>query len=163
MPQNTVFQPAVFTPAAHRTAPDPTPANTVSARPQRSGSERRRRNGPQIGVRLDALEYEAIRLRAEAAGLTPPDYLRRKGLGSVARLRQKPERPDQAVRHQLQILLGHAGRIGNNANQLARHMNTAAKAGRPVPLDVMAIRELQASLRALRAELRRALGIEDVA
>ena len=127
---------------------------------KRSGTERRIKRA-QIGVRLDPLEHEALLLRADIAGLTPADYLRKRGLGTAARVRRPPETSDQATRALLRQLVGLVSSVGNNVNQMAHAVNRAALAGQPLPVGVEAVHDLNETLKVLRAELRELAGIRD--
>lgn len=133
-----------------------------STRKPPSGSERRRRHGRQIGVRLDPLEHEAVVMRARTLGLTPADYLRRRGLGSIARMRRASETAGQVNRKLLKQLIGLVGQMGNHTNQMAHWMHVAAHAGEPLPVDVEAVQNLNDTMKTLRAELRQLAGIQDV-
>ncbi len=127
---------------------------------KRSGTERRLRR-TQVGVRLDPMEHEALLLRAEIAGLSPPDYLRKRGLGTAARVRKPPETSDQVTQALLRKLVGLVGSVGNNVNQMAHQVNLAALAGQPLPIGVGAVHDLNETLRIMRAELRELVGIRD--
>lgn len=127
---------------------------------RRSGTERRLKR-TQVGVRLDPLEHEALLLRAEIAGLTPADYLRKRGLGTAARVRKPPETSDQITQALLKKLVGLMGSVGNNVNQMAHQVNLAALAGQPLPVGVEAVHDLNDTLKVLRAELREIAGIRD--
>ena len=88
-----------------------------------SGSETRKRTRP-LTIRLDAQEREELERRAEAAGVSLAAYVREKCLGgSGPRSRRRPAYDrDELIR-----LLGQAGKIGSNVNQIARHLNQGGR------------------------------------
>jgi hypothetical protein len=81
----------------------------VRGRPQLPDSQRRSR---RLWLRLTAQELGAIQAKAEVAGLSFAAYLRRAALSKTV-----SARTDKQVCGQLQ-------RIGNNLNQIARHLNS---------------------------------------
>jgi Bacterial mobilisation protein (MobC) len=85
-------------------------------RPQLPDSQRRSR---RLWLRLTAQEQSAIQAKAEVAGLSLAEYLRRAALAKSVH-----PRTDGKVCGQLQ-------RIGNNLNQIARTLNS----GFPVDRD----------------------------
>ena len=137
------------------------PPNTVPTRSARSGTANRRKRC-QVGVRLTTTERAAVDERAAAAGIGAADYLRRAGLGTGARLRRPAPTVTRATLDALRSLAGQAALIGNNLNQVARAVNTALKAGEAPSPEVAAVRGVEAALDGLRADLRRALGVEGV-
>lgn len=132
----------------------------VPVRRARSGTEQRLKR-MQVGVRLDPMEHEALVLRAEIAGLTPADYLRKRALGGAAKIRRPPQTADQVTQALLKQLIGMVGALGNNVNQMAHAINIAALAGQPLPVEVDAVHDLNATLKAMRTELRELAGIRD--
>ena len=137
------------------------PPDTAPARSARSGTANRRRRC-QVGIRLTAAERAMVDERAAAAGIGAADYLRRAGLGTGARLRRPAPTVAQAMLDALHAIAGQAASIGNNLNQVARAANAAVKAGDVPSPDVSAVRGVEAALNGLRADLRRALGVEGV-
>ena len=84
-----------------------------------AGSEKRQRLKGYF-VRCSAKELQEIDAKADAAGYTPPAFLRFAALGSAgARAKRKPPVDLVALRQ----LLGHLGKIGSNLNQIARALN----------------------------------------
>lgn len=127
----------------------------------RRGSETRVRD-PQVGVRLSPPEFERVSSLAAAARLSRPDYMRRAALGGRARTRRAAVSADQAVADALRQVAGQLARIGNNVNQIARSANLDARAGRSASPDATALGDVEAALDAIRAEVRRALGLRSV-
>ena len=78
-------------------------------RPQLPDSQRRSR---RLWFRLTAQELSAIQAKAEVAGISLAEYLRRAALTKTVRART-----DGQVCEQLR-------RIGNNLNQIARALNS---------------------------------------
>ena len=95
------------------------PAQTVTPRKNRSGSEKRKRPMP-FPVRLSPQERAAIEAGAERAGLTLGTYIRSCVL--AAPTTRACRRPSVEVIAATK-LLGALNRIGGNLNQLARHAN----------------------------------------
>lgn len=86
---------------------------------RRSGSERRRRDAI-VPVRLLDQEREALRARAEAAGLTLGAYLRQAGLGYAGMRARHTPRVNAVLLSQAIAALNKAG---SNLNQIARRSN----------------------------------------
>jgi Bacterial mobilisation protein (MobC) len=114
-----------------------------------SGSETRQRQ-LALRIRLTADEHAAISAASERAGLSLAGYARSQLL-SAPPVRQA--RRPQAERAELARLLGELGKIGSNANQMARTLNGGGKA--PAPTDLAA---MQADIAAIREAIMRALG-----
>ncbi len=74
--------------------------------------------GARINVRLSAAERDALRRRAELAGVTVSEYVRRRALSDG----------DRAVVYvdesELKKLFVQLRRVGSNLNQCARELNT---------------------------------------
>jgi hypothetical protein len=109
------------------------------------------RNGGRFLVRLRAGDAEAVRREAQEMCLSPSGWIAALVARRVAGRPRLP--PRQAA-----ALLGVAAevhRIGVNANQIARALNTAVAGGRGLELEVAAIeafrRELRAGLVGLHA------------
>ena len=106
-----------------------------------AGSDKRQR-GKIIAFRCLDEEFNAIVAKADKAGLTVAAFIRAATLGDPGpRAQRRPPADHVALRQ----LVGHAGRIGNNINQIARALNTAEKGG---------LTELPEALRACPAALR---------
>lgn len=86
------------------------------------GSEKRKRE-KHLTFRLSSEERSAIDAAAEAAGLTPGSYARQILFGAPQPRSVRRRVADHAV---LARLLGQAGKIGSNLNQLARASNGGA-------------------------------------
>ena len=134
---------------------------TVSVR-CRSGSAKRARPRA-IGVRVTAEERARLSSLAIAAGAgSLADYLRRVGLAHAPVPGRGGKRADPAVAEALRRVSGALGAIGNNANQIARACNAAAKAGQVPSPDVGGLLDVAAALDRIRGEVRTALGIEAI-
>jgi len=112
------------------------------------GSETRQRN-KSVLVRLTEEERAKLEARAQEAGLSVGAFVRKAALGSAGpRIRRAPV----ADTDELRRLRGELGKIGNNINQLAPHLN-AGESG-----SARAVEETLAELRGLFPDLREALG-----
>jgi len=109
------------------------------ARPPKNDHERRTAQLPP--VRVTVAEQLHVHEQAEAAGLTPTDYLRT--LALTEKVTPKPSRVDAA-------LLSELNRIGVNINQIAHAYNV----GRSEPAQLeYALGELVALMRKVDAVL----------
>ena len=88
------------------------PARPIRKKGGRPKSETKR--DKQITVCLSAIEYLAVKRRAEKAGLSLSDYGRQMVLTGQAQVRLSPE--ENAV-------LNQVARVGNNLNQIAKKAN----------------------------------------
>jgi hypothetical protein len=114
-----------------------------------SRSEKRQRTR-LLAVRLTESEWQALRTRADVAGLSVAGYSR------AAILKSPPLRASRrppVVMTELSHVLAHVGKIGSNVNQLARLANLG---GWPESAD---LREALADVRAMRTALLNALGV----
>jgi hypothetical protein len=124
----------------------------ADATPPKKG-ERRKRQGQTL-VRWDHAEGEVVSEAAERTGLSMAEFFRSAAVaaatgGKVPRaVRRPPEEKAALVR-----LLGLAGNISGNTNQLARAVNTTGDY--PAIAELTSIRE---NLVLLRRDLMHALG-----
>ncbi|HVZ10140.1 MobC family plasmid mobilization relaxosome protein [Rhodopila sp.] len=95
--------------------------------PGRRKSEKRQRTA-QLFVRLTPEEKAAFLDRADKAGMASAAFARA-ALAGDAGPRAQRRAPVNA--QMLRQVLGHLGRVGNNLNQIARHLNR----GRPDDMD----------------------------
>lgn len=101
-----------------------------------AGSDKRQR-GKIMAFRCFDEEFNAIAAKADKAGLSSGAFMRAAALGDAGpRAQRRPPADHKALRQ----LLGQAGRIGNDINQIARALNSEEKANLP---------ELQEALRAI--------------
>lgn len=108
-----------------------------------SGTGKRKRT-KQVLVRLTDEEFAAAADKADLAGYPLATLFRLAALGHPGpRARRKPPADHQALRR----LLGECGRIGNNLNQIARHLNAGGEA---------VLHDVQAALAAY-LDIRRAI------
>lgn len=77
-------------------------------------------------LRLTADERAALDAAAEASGLGPCSYARRAVMEAVGRTADVRRRPDGLARAVTQAL-GDLGRVGNNLNQIARHVHQGGR------------------------------------
>jgi hypothetical protein len=95
-------------------------------------------------VRLSDIELEMLRSRAEEAGLSASELMRRNAL-----MRPLPKRLSRvSLKTYVEL-----GRIGNNINQLAKAANTAIKMGQPPPADPGDLSALEKLLHQCRREI----------
>ncbi|HEX5323315.1 MAG TPA: hypothetical protein VFW40_05970 [Capsulimonadaceae bacterium] len=103
-------------------APPSAPSGPPAAPPnkKRGGSNKRQRHW-QFVVRCTEPEFEAISAKANAHGLKGGAYLRAQGLEGDAGPRAQHVPP---IENQiLSALRGDLGRLNNNVNQIAHHLN----------------------------------------
>lgn len=92
-----------------------------------AGSDNRQRHHQYL-VRLTQEEHEDISAKADDAGISPAAFFRLAALGTPGpRAQRRPPADHVAIRQ----ILGQCGSIGNNINQIARHLNTGGKADIP--------------------------------
>ncbi len=85
-----------------------------------SGSNKRQRT-KQCLVRFTEQEFAEVAAKADKAGRPAAAFLRAAALGNAGpRAQRRPPADHKALRQ----ILGHCGRIGNNLNQIAKHLNT---------------------------------------
>ncbi len=114
-----------------------------------SGSNSRKRT-KQCLVRFTDEEFAAVSAKADRAGYTLAAILREAALGTPGpRARRRPPIDHQALRQ----LLGECNRIGNNVNQIARHLNTTGEA------DIREVQDALAAYLDIRNAILAALGM----
>ena len=115
-----------------------------------SGTDKRLRDHT-ITVRLSDDEREKLNELSSRSGLAIGAFMRAAAFGdSGPRAQRRPPADHVALRQ----ILGHCGRIGNNLNQIARHLNAGGQAS---------IRELKEALAAIldiRNAILAALGMK---
>lgn len=85
-----------------------------------AGSEKRQRDA-QIKIRCTADEFSAAAAKADKAGISLAAFARTAMLDSPGPRAQRRLPVDATL---LRQVLGHLGKVGNNLNQIARHLNT---------------------------------------
>lgn len=93
----------------------------MSDKPACPGKSEKRQRTEQLFVRLTPDEKAAFLARANKAGMSAAAFLRMAVNGDAGPRAQRRVPVDAALMRQV---LGHLGRIGNNLNQIARHLNT---------------------------------------
>lgn len=83
----------------------------------------------QFNLSLTESELESIRQRALAVGMRPVHFGRALLLDPARRLSPKPEAENNVA----QLLYGQLLRLGNNLNQMVRHLH---RTGDPLPSDL---------------------------
>lgn len=83
----------------------------------------------QLNISLTESEFASIKRRAEAVGMRPVHFSRALLLdqGGKVAARREP------AGHLNQLIYGQLVRIGNNLNQMVRHLN---RTGDPLPADL---------------------------
>lgn len=108
--------------------------------------------GYRITVRLREGERQALLSAAQGRGITPASWVRAL---AVAHLGRRPQWNTAEI-GALRDLFVEVRRIGNNVNQIARTMNTAAHTGEYPPYQGEAARE---AAELLRVEMRRVVSL----
>ena len=133
--------------------------DTPAARPEKKTAPwrgRPRTNDPKsrrIAVRLTDDQLVELDTKAAAAGLKVGGYLRTLALGSAGpRSLKRPH----VEREMLAQVLGGLGKLGSNANQIAKAFNSTGRI--PTPQELIAI---EANIAAMRTALMGALGHGD--
>jgi hypothetical protein len=83
----------------------------------------------QLNVSLTQSEFESIKQRAEAFGMRPIHFARALLVDTDLALSSKREAHSTASR----LLYEELGRLGNNLNQMVRHLH---RTGDPLPADL---------------------------
>ena len=102
------------------------------ALPRKKNMSRPRISEPrseQLNLSLTASELAGIKRRAEAVGMRPVHFSRSLILGD----QRKPTKNDDAVNHISRLIYGQLARLGNNLNQMVRHLH---RTGDPLPPDL---------------------------
>lgn len=113
-----------------------------------AGSDKRQRD-KIIAFRCFDEEFNAIVAKADKSGLSRGAFMRAAGLGDAGPRAQRRPPADHKV---LRQLLGEAGRIGNNVNQIARSINSGDAA------DFPEVREAIRAINEIRNAILDALG-----
>lgn len=88
-----------------------------------SGTDKRQR-GKTVTVRLTDDEHGALESLSSRSGMALGAFMRAAAFGdSGPRAQRRPPADHQALRQ----ILGHCGRIGNNLNQIAKHLNAGGQ------------------------------------
>ena len=96
-----------------------------------------------IGVRASFSEYAELEAKASKLNLTVPSYLRKVGLDAPKTAARSAPNVDRKL---FSEAIGQLGKIGNNVNQIARHLNEGSNAS-------LNINSLTKQLRAVLDEL----------
>jgi hypothetical protein len=83
----------------------------------------------QLNLSLTKSELDSIRRRAQAVGMRPVHFGRALVLDQSVGVKKKSELPDNGRR----LIYGQLVRLGNNLNQLVRHLH---QTGDPLPPDL---------------------------
>ena len=113
-----------------------------------------------VSIRIPYRERERLRALAADRGLGPSSLIKAVIQAELAGRRQKvpPLVPRPALDpHAVRQILGQLGKLGSNANQIAKQMNEAAKEGRRVAPRLEKLSAWQAEMSALRQHLLDAL------
>ena len=114
-----------------------------------SGSDKRQR-GETVTVRLTRDERDALDALASRSGLAAGAFMRAAAFGDAGpRAQRRPPIDHIALRQ----LLGEWGRIGNNLNQIAKHLNTGG------PVNIPELKEALAGHPDIRLAILRALAM----
>ena len=88
-----------------------------------SGTDKRQR-GVVVSVRVTGDERDRLETLSSRSGLAVAAFMRAAALGEAGLRAQRRPSADHKV---LRQLLGEIGRIGNNINQIARHINATGE------------------------------------
>ena len=105
----------------------------------------------QVTLRLTPEEHERLTATAEGLGVSKAGYVKSQVFGRPI---PKTSRRPKAIPADLRQILGLLGKLGSNANQIARARNVGAVTDRDAAQTLQAIR---AELEAMRALLMAAL------
>ena len=109
----------------------------------------------QVSLRLTAEENQRLEEAAERLGVSKAGYLKSTALGVPI---SKASRRPPAVAADLRRLLGHMGKLGSNANQIARLCNNGTITDQHLAAE--SLQRIQRELVAMRALLLEALNVE---
>jgi|SRR5580704_6934631 hypothetical protein len=116
-----------------------------------SGSDKRQRNRRST-LRYTYDEFDRIAAKADRAGLGFAAFVRAAALDgdSGPRAQRRPPADHVALRQ----ILGHCGRIGNNLNQIAKHLNAGGQ------INIPELKEALAAILDIRNAVLTALGMK---
>ena len=114
-----------------------------------SGSDKRQR-GETVTVRLTKDERDTLDALASRSGLAAGAFMRAAAFGDAGpRAQRRPPIDHVALRQ----MLGQWGRIGNNLNQIAKHLNAGG------PVNILELKEALAGHPDIRIAILRALAM----
>jgi hypothetical protein len=114
-----------------------------------SGSDKRQR-GETVTVRLTKDERDTLDALASRSGLAAGAFMRAAAFGDAGpRAQRRPPIDHVALRQ----MLGQWGRIGNNLNQIAKHLNAGG------PVNIPELKEALAGHPGIRIAILRALAM----
>jgi hypothetical protein len=114
-----------------------------------SGSDKRQR-GETVTVRLTKDERDTLDALASRSGLAAGAFMRAAAFGEAGpRAQRRPPIDHVALRQ----ILGQWGRIGNNLNQIAKHLNAGG------PVNIPELKEALAGHPDIRFAILRALAM----
>jgi hypothetical protein len=114
-----------------------------------SGSDKRQR-GETVTVRLTKDERDTLDALASRSGLAAGAFMRAAAFGDAGpRAQRRPPIDHVALRQ----MLGQWGRIGNNLNQIAKHLNAGG------PVNIPELKEALAGHPDIRIAILRALAM----
>ena len=114
-----------------------------------SGTDKRQR-GETVTVRLTKDERETLDALASRSGLAAGAFMRASAFGDAGpRAQRRPPVDHKALKQ----LLGQWGRIGNNLNQIAKHLNAGD------PIDIPELKAALAGHPDIRIAILRALAM----
>jgi hypothetical protein len=117
-----------------------------------SGSDKRQRD-ETVTVRLTRNERATLDALSSRSGLTAGAFMRAAAFGDAGpRARRRPPIDHVALRQ----TLGQWGRIGNNLNQIAKHLNAGG------PVNIPELKEALAGHPDIRIAILRALAMDTI-
>lgn len=106
---------------------------------------------PTFNIRLTDSQHERLVGESHELGVTRGSLIKERVFGDVE-VTRKP-RPDQI---EIRRLIGQLGKIGNNLNQLTKHVNASGKLD-----DLRNLGRIQTDLKLIREEALNVLGIRE--